>query len=141
MTRLHPQTNPWGTVTEEGFGDDLWESQTLVLSSAATVTTPQSGGSFILKKYPASGMVEGVCPQPSESHLVEQMSKIRVGLPRGQWGPGKPRLTFPERVRASRKPLGIESLGRARVPAKGVEGYTQPVLSTPGRYSQVPSFG
>lgn len=101
---------------------------------------PRPGGSFILKKYPESGMEEGVCPQLSESHLVEQRSKIRVGLPRGQWGPGKPSLIFPERVRASRKSLGIESLGRARVPTNGVEGYTQPVLSTQGRYSQVPGF-
>ena len=140
MTRLHPQTNPWVRVTEEGCRDDLWESQTLVLSSAATVTMSQPGGSFILKKYPKSGMVEGVCPQISESYL-EQRSKISMGLPRGQWGPGKPSLIFPERVRVSRKSLGTEYLGRARVPTNGVEGYTQPVLSTQGRYSQFPGFG
>lgn len=140
LTRLHPRTNPWVRVTEEGCRDDLWESQTLVLSSAATVTMPQPGGSFILKKYPESGMVEGVCPQLSESHLVEQRLKISMRLPRGQWGPGKPSLIFPERVRVSSKSLGTESLGRARVPTNGVEGYTQTVLSTQGRYSQVPGF-
>lgn len=75
MTRLPPQSNPWGRVTEEGKGD-LVESQTLVLSSAAS-DYALTCGSFILKKYPESGMEEGVCPQLSESHLVEQRSKIR----------------------------------------------------------------
>ena len=43
-------------------------------------------------------------------------------------------MIFSERVRASRKTLGIKSLGPARVPRDGVEGYIQPVLSTWGRY-------
>ena len=139
MTRLPPQSNPWGRVTEEGCKGDLWESQTLVLSSAAS-DYALTWWELYSEEVPRVWDGGGGLPT-AESHLVEQRSKTRVGLPRGQWGPGKPSLIFPERVRASRKSLGIESLGRARVPTNGVEGYTQPVLSTQGRYSQVPGFG
>lgn len=81
-----------------------------------------------MERHSGSRVVEGVCPQLYKFYLDEAEVKCKGGGPQRtvrSWGK--------ERVGASRKSLGIETLDPTRVPRNGVEGCILPVLSTQGQ--------
>lgn len=69
-------------------------------------------------------------------YLDEAEVKVRGGAPQRTV-----RSWEEERVRTSRKSLGVESLDPIRVPRDGVEGCIRPVLSTQGQRLPLTGLG